>query len=352
MGFLSLWFVAQACAIGGLDPATVTSTFDTVWAATVASRLATPPVCTGSSVWVAKKGSVQAYSLVDGSRLYRRKTRGTVNLLRGPGDSVRAFPRFSKGSILVFGDNPPRLVAQQRGERTIIAADCLGAHTAVLYRHGAVGLLTAGGMRPRGSPRGAAPGWSNIEVVETTGDTLIVLSRRSGFPILTGRDSLITIPLEFRGGVVEAGARGDSLFLVGAEGRMALLDSARRMVWERGLPSGLQSAPVMQDEWVWLALRNRTLIRVNIHNGRIRGEWVLTGPLACPLAAYGDGVAWGTLEGRVWVVRSGRASPEVAALLTRPAVGLGSRGDDLVISQDDGRLLCLRPRAKSRGLDG
>jgi len=304
--------------------------------------MTTPPLCTHSCAWTSHRGAIQAYSLVDGARLYRYKTRATMRLSSLGGDSVLAFLPHRKGAVLTFGSLPPGLLLRHRPRDPVTAADCQGSQAALLFPHGMTRLVN-GTWTPQAFPRAAAPGWTNIEVVSTGSDTVTILSRRSGTTYIAWRDSLVAMAAEFRGGVVEAAAAGDSLLLVGGEGALALYDLARGTVWKSSLPSGLQFDPVIVGNRIWAACRDRRLVLTDVGGSTPSREWSLTGPLSCPLAAYGEGVAWGTFDGSVWMMVSPEVTPTRLTRLKRPAVGVASSGRLLVVAQEDGRLLGLRP---------
>ncbi|MBN1423503.1 PQQ-binding-like beta-propeller repeat protein [Candidatus Fermentibacteria bacterium] len=329
------------------DPGAVAS-LDTAWVTRVASRLAVPPVGTSTSVWVAKKGAVQAHSLTDGSRRFRHRVSGSVRLYDMGGDSVLALRRYLKGSVSVFGSDPIRLLYRHTPGRRILAADCRGSLIAVLLGHGSVGLLSGPQWMPKAFPRASVQGWATVQVACAGDDTVLVFSRRDGQTMVLRGDSLIALGTVFRGGVIEAAGFGDRLVLVGAEGTLALLDEDCSVVWECTLTAGLQFDPIVHDGRIWAALRNRRLVLIDMRHGEFLGDVPLSGPLSCPMTPWHDGVAWATFDGHVSGVFDTRLSPVRIAALARPPVGIASAGTRIVIACEDGHLVCLQSPAEHR----
>lgn len=343
--------VITACvwlaATGLLTSAHPAGSYETVWSTRVASRLTAPPICMPSCVWIAHRGGIQARSLIDGSLRYRVKTKSEMRLVAMGADTIVAWRGRPRGEVLMLGSARPRVLSRERLPHAILAADCTGDEAALLFRHG-LRRFVRGRWVHEAFPAAAAPGWTHIHAVATRCDTMRVLSRRSGGTLLVSQDSVAPAPRQFRGGVVEAAAVGDGVLLVSDDGVLALLDCARNVVWERELPAPLQSPPVLDGRWVWAALRDRTLARVDSRDGTHAGSWRLPGPLSCPLARYDRGVAWGTFDGNVWAVTALDEAPKSLAHLASPAVGVAEDGERIIVALENGRLVCLAPPPGAR----
>lgn len=347
-GVLSLGVMAALISMnaGGVPAvaASVSPSSDTVWVARVAPRLAAPPVCTSTLAWVATKGSVRAHSMEDGSRRFHQRVSGNILLHAAGGDSVLALRQYPRGSFTVFESNPPRRTFQYSLSRSVLAVDCGGSLVAALLRRGAAGILREGRWIPKAFPRASAPGWSNVQVAYAGGDTVLVLSKRDGQAVAIRGDSLVPLGMAFRGSVVEAASVGDSLLLIGGEGTLALVDSGLSVVWKSTLSAGVQFNPLIHNGMMWSALRNRRLVLVDIRRGEPIGDWPLSGPLSCPMALWGEGVAWATFSGEVSAISGVGSTPAKVAHSARAAVGIASAGSRLVIAGEDGTLLCIQAR--------
>jgi hypothetical protein len=153
---LRLWFALGLWVLGPPGDSS-TSPCDTVWTVEVASRMALPPVCTRSCAWASHRGAIQAYSLADGSRLYRYKTRSTMRLYSLGDDSVLAFVPYRKGRVLVFESSPPGLLLRHTTRDPLLDADCRGSQATLLFQHG-LQRLENGRWIPQAFPRAAVDG--------------------------------------------------------------------------------------------------------------------------------------------------------------------------------------------------
>ncbi len=337
MGLCVVIMLLCAVAFGG-------AISEPVWSHRIGARLASAPVILGETVWIAKvRGGIEARSLVDGKRLLKLGTSGEVRISPINSDSLFAVREGRFTTLLILGNDPPCLLARIDTPLPIVDADAWIGGVAVLTTGSAIHTLRGGAWSPGRPLALAGPGWVMLEAVQgPAGEPGFFVGRRDGrLAAMVGSGPLHDGP-ELLGGPVEAVSRNGHVLLFGAEGRIICVGDNFTKIWSEDLGSGLQTPPVMIGNRAWCALRDKRLVLIDLIEGSVMACRELEGPLLCPLASTGFGVAYSSEVGKVVGLGAEPNEPAWELETEKEVAGIAVRGCNVVISLEKGSLSCYR----------
>jgi len=329
------------CVLGTADHTRIITEPTISWKQHISSRLASAPLLKDDVLWIPLvKGGVEARSTEDGRRLFRLKTRKEVRLFALSGDSLCAARFGDDGRVWLLANDPPRLMREIEMPSRLLDIDVGGSDIAVLMGGPVLSEIRAGTLQSLTPLQLAGTGWSDIHITKNVdGKFAVLIGRREGSIAILSHNGSVERMFRIDGGIYSVESCGGYV-IVGRNGMLARMNSEMEPVWTRDLAFSLQTDPVLFAGELWIPLRNRTIVRLCSKTGNVITSYDLAGPLACPMAPVGTGMAYSAVDSIITIVNRTGLEDSTRLKIEDRIAGIASDQGFLYVTTERGDLIC------------
>jgi hypothetical protein len=167
----------------------------------------------------------------------------------------------------------------------------------------------------------------------------VLIGRREGSIAVLSHNGSIEKMFRIDGGIYSVESCGGYV-IFGRNGMLARMNSEMKPVWTRDLAYSLQTDPVLLGGELWVPLRNRTIVRLSSETGNVITSYDLAGPLACPMATVGTGMAYSAEDGIITIVNRTGLEDSARLKVGDRIVGIAGDHGFLYVTTERGDLIC------------